>query len=178
MIKVTAVHRADDRHRVLQIDGVGAHRKAPCNGCPWRLDQTGKFPAEAFRLSADTCYDASFRLFGCHESGPQKPATCAGFLIANSVHNLTARMRGVAGGTGCASPVPLYPSYRAMAIANGVDPQDPAIAPCRADDEPAPRMASWVCRDCTGLFAYPEGVEPNFCPYCKSRRLRPRARPP
>ena len=31
--------------------------------------------------------------------------------------------------------VELYESYRAMAIANGVDPRDARIAPCRADDE-------------------------------------------
>lgn len=139
MAKITASRRADARHRVLMVEGMGAHRREPCGGCPWRIDQTGQFPAEAFRISADTCYDASFRLFGCHESGPKKPATCAGFLIANSVHNVVARYRGIAGGEGCTSPVPLYPSYRAMAIGNGVPPDDPAIALCRADDEPAPR---------------------------------------
>ena len=29
----------------------------------------------------------------------------------------------------------LYDGYRSMAIANGVDPADPAIAPCRGADE-------------------------------------------
>jgi hypothetical protein len=135
--KVTAVRPADANHQVLMVEGMGPHRREPCGGCPWRIDQTGRFPAEAFRISADTCYDAAIKLFGCHESGSRKPATCAGFLIANSIHNIGARLRGVAGGPGCSSPVPLYPSYRSMAISNGVAPDDPAIAPCRADNEPA-----------------------------------------
>lgn len=133
--KITAVRRADANHQVLSVEGEGAYRRQPCGGCPWRIDQTGKFPVDAFRLSADTCYDASFKLFGCHESGAERPATCAGFLIANSVHNVGARKIDIAGGPGCFSPVPLYPSYRAMAIANGVAPDDPVLAPCRADDD-------------------------------------------
>lgn len=141
--KITGIRRADDLHQVLTVEGMGPHRREPCGGCPWRIDQTGKFPPEAFRISADTCFDASLKLFGCHESGSQRPATCAGFLIANSVHNLMARIRGTAGGVGCSSPVPLYRSYRAMAIGNGVAPDDAAIALCRADDEPAPIAPGW-----------------------------------
>jgi len=98
---------------------------------------TGVFPAQAFRISAPTAYDAATEMFACHMTGSRKPTTCAGFLLANSANNIAARiaqmfhldMRLVS------SPYPLYPSYRAMAIANGVAADDPALALCRADDE-------------------------------------------
>lgn len=137
--KITAAHRASDTDQVLSVvGGRFAYRRTPCAGCPWRVDQTGKFSAEAFRISAHTAYDAAFETFGCHESGPDKPAICAGFLLRNSVHNLGARLKGIAGGAGCHSQVELHRDYRTMAIANGVSPSDPALVACRADDERAP----------------------------------------
>lgn len=137
MTKITETKPVDDHHQVVLVEGMGSHRREPCGGCPWRIDQTGAFPAGAFRISADTCFDGALKLFACHESGLRRPATCAGFLIVNSAHNVIARMRGISGGRGCSSPVPLHPSYKAMAIANGVAPDDPAIALCRADNERA-----------------------------------------
>ncbi|MET0403169.1 MAG: DUF6283 family protein, partial [Cystobacter sp.] len=57
---------ADDRNAVLKVSGGhgGLHRNTPCGGCPWRVDQTGSFPAEAFRISAHTAYDQAFESFG------------------------------------------------------------------------------------------------------------------
>lgn len=134
-------------HQVVQISGgKGSYRREPCAGCPWRTDQTGSFPAEAFRVSASTAYDAAFETFACHESASAKPAICAGFLLRNSVHNIGARLKGIAGGPGCHSDVDLFDSYRAMAIANGVAPDDPILAECRADDEmmsPLTRRRGW-----------------------------------
>lgn len=128
---------ASARDQVLQVvGGTRGYRREPCHGCPWRIDQTGEFSAEAFRISALTAYDASFELFACHESGVEKPA-CAGFLLQNSMNNIGARLRGIAGGPDCRSPVALHPSYRAMAVANGVAPDDPILTRCRADNESA-----------------------------------------
>lgn len=118
-----------------------AIRAKPCQTCPWRKDAPiGAFPAEAYRISASTCYDAAMSVFSCHESGTDKPATCAGFMLANSEHNLAVRL-GLSNGS--VDPVAydnpegvtLYEDYRAMAIANGVAEDDPAIAPCRGDME-------------------------------------------
>jgi hypothetical protein len=50
------------RHAVISIitsGGRAAYRREPCAECPWRVDQVGAFPAEAFRLSAPTAYDAA-----------------------------------------------------------------------------------------------------------------------
>lgn len=112
------------------------YRRKPCATCPWRVDApVGRFPAQAFRESASTAYDAAFNTFACHESGTEKPATCAGFLLRNSANNIGVRLAHIDPRTITAGNVELYESYRAMAVANGVDPADPVLARCRADDE-------------------------------------------
>ena len=132
--KVTNIRMAGTGHAVVSLTGGGAgHRVEPCGGCPWRKDQTGLFPAEAFKHSASTSYDAAFNTFACHESGSEKPATCAGFLLNGSEHNLAIRIKRA---DGLIREVTdggheLHESYRAMAIANGVDPDDPVLQACR-----------------------------------------------
>lgn len=95
----------------------------------------GSFPAEAFRLSAATAYDMSDRRFGCHESGTQKPATCAGFLLRGAQHNLAVRLDLMRGRIQLAEieegERELHDSYANMAIANHVDADDPALTHCR-----------------------------------------------
>lgn len=71
--------------------------------------------------------------FGCHVSGVTKPATCAGFILRGATHNLSARLhwgRGEWTGVHDGGHA-LHESYRAMAVANGVEPDDPVLAPCR-----------------------------------------------
>jgi hypothetical protein len=134
--RITDVRPVDDNHRVVTIEGGGGqYRREPCGGCPWRVDQTGEFPAGAFIESARTAYDMAQSVFSCHESGIEKPATCAGFLMRGADHNLAVRAKYIKkevdfdaindGGH------ELHKSYRAMAEANGVDPDDPALGPCR-----------------------------------------------
>lgn len=124
-------------HAVLTVEGGGGSwRREPCESCPWRVDQVGRFPPEAFRQSAGTAYDMNRKSFGCHVSGAVKPATCAGFLLRGATHNMTARLRWGRGqwtGVGDGGHE-LHRSYRAMAVANGVDPDDPVLAPCREPD--------------------------------------------
>lgn len=137
---VTRRRPAGPDHQVVTVEGGGgAYRRTPCPGCPWRVDQTGVFPAEAFRHSAETAYDMADRAFGCHESGPDRPATCAGFLLRGADHSLAVRVR-LANGRIDPTQVSdgghaLHPSYRAMAVANGVDPDDPRLTPCRDPEE-------------------------------------------
>ena len=115
--------------------GPGGYRRQPCPQCPWRRDAPiGAFPAEAYRLSAETAYDLSTHQFACHMSGSEKPATCAGYLLRGSAHNMATRLalsRGAINPGEVSSDVDLYDSYREMAEANGVDPDDPTLAPCR-----------------------------------------------
>ncbi|MFI6469902.1 DUF6283 family protein [Streptomyces sp. NPDC050516] len=117
-------------------------RRKPCDGgaagddlpCPWLRDApAGAFPAEAYRLSAPTAYDLSTHIFACHSSGADQPQACAGFLLRGAGDNLAVRMWGV-DLSEVTSEEELYDSYREMAIANGVDPDDPAIRPCRGEN--------------------------------------------
>lgn len=133
-VVVERVRPAGPDHQVVSVKGGGTrYRRRPCPKCPWRVDAVGEFPAEAFRHSAETAYDMSQRLFSCHDSGVRKPAICAGFLL-KADHNLAvrlARMRGDITDDVTDGGHELHPNYRAMAVANGVAPEDPVLAPCR-----------------------------------------------
>jgi hypothetical protein len=119
--------------------GDHAHCLRPCPQCPWRLDSpVGAFPAEAFRHSAATAYDMAQTVFSCHMAGTGRPLTCAGFLLRGSMHNLVIRLAQIRGRLEFSKVsdggAPLYASYRAMAIANGVAPDDPVLERCRSND--------------------------------------------
>jgi|SRR5690554_3104878 len=133
--KVLAVKPAGPDHQVITVaGGGGGYRRKPCSDCPWRRDAVGEFPAEAFRHSARTAYDMAEHLFSCHQSGKEKPAICAGFLLRGADHNLTIRIgRAIKGNYRDVSDggLDLFENYREMATANGVDPDDPVLSPCR-----------------------------------------------
>lgn len=138
--EILEVRPAGDDHQVVTVkrdpERKTGHlyRRKPCAKCPWRVDAVGEFPAEAFKHSASTAYDMSDRVFGCHDSGTSKPATCAGFLLRGAYHNLRVRMAYLTGEIQDdleEDGLELFESYREMAIANGVDPDDPVLADCR-----------------------------------------------
>jgi hypothetical protein len=133
--RVVNVHPAGADHQVVTVvGGRGTYRREPCSGCPWRTDTVGEFPAEPFKHSANTAYDMSEHTFACHQSGRSKPAICAGFLLRGADHNLMVRlgyMRGQFKGDVSDGGCDLHENYRAMAVANGVDPNDPILALCR-----------------------------------------------
>lgn len=135
MARITEVRPAGDAHQVVTVEGGGgAYRKKPCDTCPWRVDAVGEFPAEAFRHSAPTAYDMAQNTFACHSSGTEKPATCAGFLLRGADHNMAVRLGYMMGrykNDVTDGGHELHESYRAMAIANGVDPEDPILKECR-----------------------------------------------
>ncbi len=137
--RIVAVKKADDNHQVVTLksdEPLRHYRRRPCEECPWRRDSpVGAFPAEAYRLSANTAHDMATHTFSCHMSGKERPQMCAGFLLRGATHSMAVRMatldgrvdpRAVSDG-GAA----LYDSYREMAEANGVDPKDPALKKCR-----------------------------------------------
>ncbi len=124
----------DDHQVVSTLSENRSYRREPCSECPWKVDNDGSFPPEAFRVSANTAYDMSKHKFGCHMSGTEKPATCAGFLLKGANHNLSVRMLRMTGAIQddiIQGNAVLHQSYRAMAIANGVDPDDPSLSGCR-----------------------------------------------
>lgn len=126
---------AGEDHQVVSVRSAKkSYRKQPCSDCPWRVDTVGEFPAEAFRHSARTAYDMSEHVFACHQSGSEKPSACAGFLLRGADHNLAIRLRQISGeykGDVSDGGVALHDSYVGMAVANGVDPDDPCLTPCR-----------------------------------------------
>ncbi len=59
---------------------------------------------------------------------------CAGFLSRGADHNLTVRLayaRGDLVQLERSGDLPLYEDYRAMAVANGVECDDPSLSSCR-----------------------------------------------
>jgi hypothetical protein len=114
--------------------------KEPCSECPWRTDvETGRFPPENYRRLASTAYDMAMKIFTCHKSAGDHPVVCAGFLARGADHNLSVRFHKSKGTIDYMNPTdggrPLYRGFREMAIANGVDPDDPVLVPCRDGDD-------------------------------------------
>lgn len=118
------------------------YRRRPCGGCPWRVDQTGSFPAGAFEASARTAHDLSTHMFGCHESGTERAMTCAGFLLRGANHNIAVRFKASAGydpATVSDGGHELHDGYLSMALANGADPEQ--LLGCRYSDAEEQRIA-------------------------------------
>jgi hypothetical protein len=135
--KITMVTAAGPDHQVVTLEGgKGGFRRTVCSDCPWRKDAVGEFPPEAFKHSANTAYDMSDHIFSCHQSGIEKPAACAGFLLRGADHNMKVRFKYVLGEIkrgDVKEPkgISLHENYRAMAIANGVPKDDPSLVKCR-----------------------------------------------
>jgi hypothetical protein len=148
------VRPAGDQHQVVTVasdrSDRAPHCTRPCSDCPWRIDAVGEFPPEAFVHSAGTAYDMATSTFACHQAGARRPRMCAGFLLRGAEHNLTVRLakiRGELTRPPTSGGHPLHASYAAMAIANGVPADHPALASCRSaelDDRhfPAPQRSA------------------------------------
>lgn len=136
---ITNTRAAGPDHQVVTTvspskEGLRTYRRKPCSDCPWRKDAVGEFPAEAFVHSAGTAYDMAEQTFACHQSGVNKPAVCAGFLLRGADHNMSVRIGHITGAIQddvSDDGIELFDSYRDMAVANGVDPEDEALKPCR-----------------------------------------------
>lgn len=122
----------------LEYQGPPVAQRSPCAGterCPWRRDaEPGTFPAEAFRLSAPTSYPDSDRRFGCHSSTAKAPRVCAGWLLRGASGNRQVQElldSGRMERPSLPEGVELYDDYAEMAVANGVNADDPALASCR-----------------------------------------------
>ena len=115
------------------------YRRRPCAGCPWRIDQTGRFPPGQFRAVAGTTRDASSQVFRCHSARGGHPTVCAGFIVEGGVHNAGLRLLVVMGLVDPArveaGRCMLHTGFRAMALANGADRADPALTGCRDADQ-------------------------------------------
>ncbi|MFD0501693.1 DUF6283 family protein [Streptomyces rhizosphaericus] len=143
---IVRVRPADEVWGVVSVDGAEGSdtpdaKSAPCAGtekCPWRRDaEPGIFPAQAFRLSAHTSYPGSDRVFGCHSSTVEAPAICAGWMLRGAAGS--RRVQELLASGRLRMPVlpegvELYDDYAQMAVVNGVDPDDPALAPLHGGD--------------------------------------------
>lgn len=72
-----------------------------------------------------------------HMSKEGGEVACAGYLLSQGAHNFSVRMARQR--FDVSSDVPLYPTYRSLAIANGISPSDPCLRQCRDDGQ----MQSW-----------------------------------
>ena len=145
--QIVNVRPADENNQVVTIrGGSGQYRRRPCGGCPWVVANTGSFPAEAFAHSASTAEDLSGHMFGCHESGTERPVTCAGFLLRGADHNMAVRMRAAAGqidlGQVHEDGRELHPGYVTMSVANGLDSGDPELRNCRLSSREEQEMGA------------------------------------
>ena len=134
--KIIQSQPAGPDHRVVSVQGPSkaGYRRTPCKGCPWRVENDGLFPAEAFVHSAGTAHDMSQHIFACHESGIAAGHACAGFLLRGADHNMSVRIGRMIGKFKpdvAAAGAVLHDGYRDMAIANGVAADDPCLALCR-----------------------------------------------
>jgi hypothetical protein len=133
-VTITRTRMAGGAHAVhTLVGGDGTYRRSPCPGCPWRKSNDGNFPASAFVHSAETGYDAALTSFACHESGAERPATCAGAILG-SPHNLALRLmraRGDLGDDVTDGAAALHRDYFEMAVANGVHPDHPRLRKVR-----------------------------------------------
>ncbi len=131
--RITHKKPAGKDHQVVTVTGGnGGYCKSPCPECPWVCENAGSFPAEAFRISANTAEDMATHMFSCHMRGVINPGTCAGFLLRGADDNMSVRIKRMQGKMldVVEDTRELHESYREMAIANGVDPDDPAIRNC------------------------------------------------
>lgn len=124
----------------VRAEGEVGYQRRPCPGCPWRRDTpVGRFPADVFDRSRHTSMPKAFgpnwdgrfgTTFGCHESGPERPRDCAGYLAVEGRSSIAVRVAVVTGNLPASALEPqpgwpnLYPSYEAMAQANGCSPTD------------------------------------------------------
>jgi Family of unknown function (DUF6283) len=107
------------------------HRYWPCDGCPWRTDNTGvrKTYSNLAAYAAGTCGQPGAEaplgadMFGCHQSRADPAELCAGWLAAAGYRHLTVRYAVITGHlpdtvlvAGDGWPV-LFPSLAAMLAA-------------------------------------------------------------
>lgn len=111
--------------------GEVAHRRWPCDGCPWRTDNTGarKFYSNLADYADGTCGSPGREiqfggmLFGCHMSRRDPADLCAGWLAVAGYFHLTVRFAVATGSLPAAALEPspgwpaLFPSMDAMLAA-------------------------------------------------------------
>jgi hypothetical protein len=115
------------------------YARRTCAECPWKRDTPlGKFPPERYQALAGTACDMAMRVFACHMTKDGREHACAGFLIQQGGHNMSVRLALIDDHLKLdeiQSDGPLYENYREMAIANGVDPDDPCLEDVRDDGQ-------------------------------------------
>ncbi|WP_235910627.1 DUF6283 family protein [Deinococcus kurensis] len=133
--KIIGVAHTGPEDQVLTVKGgKGGYQRTPCAECPWRKDApVGAFSTGAFIHSANCAEDGSLHSFGCHMGGADGNVTCAGFLLRGAEHNMSVRLGYIRGKYGDLDQTPpdLYEDYVDMAVANGVDPDHPALKRAR-----------------------------------------------
>jgi hypothetical protein len=116
------------------------HVTRTCAECPWlTASPLGHFAPERYYALARTCTPGYMGdegrsmppVFACHMTSDGKERACAGMLLVCGEDNNMVRLASAQGRCARrdleAPSGPLYPSYLAMALANGCDPDHPAL---------------------------------------------------
>jgi Family of unknown function (DUF6283) len=102
-----------------------------CPECPFRMEsRLGKFPPERYLQLADTVRPGGWpgAVFACHMTPEGQERACAGMLLVCGADSNRIRMAIITERLDMSkieTNGELYPTYRAMAVANGCDPDAP-----------------------------------------------------
>lgn len=108
-------------------------RDTPCPECPWNVKaEKGKFTVERYRSLAGSSKQELCCIFACHMSHEDHPIACAGYLAVCGGTSINVRLMQAYGHIDLERvKIPedhvLYGSYGELAVANGVDPDDPVL---------------------------------------------------
>lgn len=119
------------------------HRTFPCGPCPWQVKApVGKFGPERYEQMRSTCRPdedgmppmPGTPMFGCHVGDPRTGGdlACAGWLAVEGRNHISVLLALREGALPADALQPgdnwpeLYPSFEAMAAANGVEDDEPA----------------------------------------------------
>jgi hypothetical protein len=99
-----------------------------CSACPWRKDvPVGVFPPERFIALAATVKQDFGPVFACHKTTEGQDSACVGYLLTEGTENFNVRIASIRGALDMKklkSEYPLYATFKEMALANGVAPED------------------------------------------------------
>lgn len=127
----------------------GFRMRTTCDECPWRTDvAVGRFPPERFIKLRNTVKQGLNPLFACHKTLEGGDEACVGYLLVDGENNFTVRLaasRGDIKRDDLHAAGPLYESFEAMAIANGVKPEE-------LEDKGPKRF--WISWYSVGSFTY------------------------
>lgn len=84
--------------RVKQVQAARKDQRNPCKDCPWRIDApAGHWHKDEFVNIARTCRGDGLRRMGCHNSSPDNPIICMGWVRVEGFDSIGVRLACISG---------------------------------------------------------------------------------